>query len=120
MGSGRGVTACHLAENYGCSVIGVDMSENMIEYASEMAKRRGLVPRRATFAAFCGPGTPFAAFSASTHLPVRLRCAGLGIDIGSTRQLDSDERAGSIRVDQAFLPRHRHPERYRPRHQMRR
>ena len=75
-----------------------------------------LVPRPATSAVFCRPGTPLAAFSASTPLKVRLRCAGLAIDIGSTRQLDSNERDRSIRVDQTPLPRHRHPERYWPRH----
>jgi len=47
---------------------------------------------------------------------VCLRCAGLAIDIGSTRQLDSNDTDGSIHVDQTFLPRHRHPERYRPGH----
>jgi len=48
--------------------------------------------------------------------PAAPSLCGLAIDIGSTRQLDSNERAGSIHVDQTPLTRHRHHERYWPRH----
>ena len=42
IGSGKGVTACYLAENYGCEVVGVDALERMVEYARELARRKGL------------------------------------------------------------------------------
>ena len=42
IGSGKGVTACHLAQEYECEIIGLDLSERMIEYAKEIAKKRGL------------------------------------------------------------------------------
>jgi len=42
IGSGKGVTACYLAQKYGCEVVGVDLSERMVKYAKEMAKRKGL------------------------------------------------------------------------------
>jgi ubiquinone/menaquinone biosynthesis C-methylase UbiE len=45
IGSGKGVTACYLAQKYGCEVVGVDLSKRMVEYAKEMAKRRGLDDR---------------------------------------------------------------------------
>lgn len=40
--SGTGESACYLAENFGCSVVGVDASEHMIEKAREKARERGL------------------------------------------------------------------------------
>lgn len=42
IGCGKGVTACYLAQKYGCEVVGIDISEKMIEYANEMARRKGL------------------------------------------------------------------------------
>ena len=42
IGSGKGVTACHLAQKYECEVVGVDLSERMVEYAKERAKKYGL------------------------------------------------------------------------------
>ncbi len=45
IGSGKGITACYLAQKYGCEVIGVDLSARMIEYAKEMAKKKGLNDR---------------------------------------------------------------------------
>lgn len=42
IGSGKGITARHLAEKYGCRVIGVDLSEDMVEYANRMATAKGL------------------------------------------------------------------------------
>ena len=45
VGCGKGVTACYLARKYGCVVVGVDASERMVEYARELASRRGLGDR---------------------------------------------------------------------------
>jgi cyclopropane fatty-acyl-phospholipid synthase-like methyltransferase len=45
IGSGKGVTACFLAQKYGCEVVGIDLSEKMIKHASELAKKRGLEGR---------------------------------------------------------------------------
>jgi len=42
VGSGKGVTACYLAQKYGCEVVGIDLSERMVEYAKETAKKREL------------------------------------------------------------------------------
>ncbi len=42
IGSGKGVTALYLAQTYECQVIGVDLSERMVEYAEEMARKKGL------------------------------------------------------------------------------
>ncbi|MGB6679891.1 MAG: class I SAM-dependent methyltransferase [Candidatus Bathyarchaeia archaeon] len=42
IGSGKGVTAFYLAQKYECEVIGVDLSERMIEYAKKIAKKSGL------------------------------------------------------------------------------
>ena len=43
VGCGVGVTACHLAKRYGCRIIGLDLSERMVEWARRRAKRKGLV-----------------------------------------------------------------------------
>ena len=40
IGSGKGITACYLAQKYGCEIIGIDLSERMIEYAREMARKK--------------------------------------------------------------------------------
>ncbi len=45
IGSGKGVTACYLAQKYECEVVGVDLSERMIEYAKEMPTKKGLDDR---------------------------------------------------------------------------
>jgi len=42
IGSGKGVTACYLAQEYQCDIVGVDLSEKMIEYAKEIAAKKGL------------------------------------------------------------------------------
>lgn len=42
VGSGKGVTACYLAQKYQCEVTGVDLSEKMVQYAKQMAAKRGL------------------------------------------------------------------------------
>ena len=39
VGAGRGTTACHLARTYGCKVVGVDASPDMIDAAREKARR---------------------------------------------------------------------------------
>ena len=45
IGSGKGTTACHLTEKYTCEVVGLDLSERMIGYAKDMAKKKGLDDR---------------------------------------------------------------------------
>jgi ubiquinone/menaquinone biosynthesis C-methylase UbiE len=42
VGSGVGITPCILAEKYGCSVIGMDLSADMIKRARERAARMNL------------------------------------------------------------------------------
>ncbi|MFW6140601.1 MAG: class I SAM-dependent methyltransferase [Acidobacteriota bacterium] len=42
VGSGVGITACILAEEYGCEVIGVDLSEMMVKRAQERAQRKNV------------------------------------------------------------------------------
>lgn len=42
VGCGPGMSACHMAENYGCKVVGIDISEKMIQHARERAHRKGL------------------------------------------------------------------------------
>jgi ubiquinone/menaquinone biosynthesis C-methylase UbiE len=39
---GKGSTAFYLAEKYGCSVVGIDLSEELIQEAKELCKRKGL------------------------------------------------------------------------------
>ncbi|MFC1873843.1 class I SAM-dependent methyltransferase [Chloroflexota bacterium] len=45
VGCGVGTTPCYLAKKYGCSVVGVDLSEGMIEKAKERAKREQVEDR---------------------------------------------------------------------------
>jgi len=40
VGCGVGATACHLAKQYGCRVVGVDISEMMIDWSNRRAKRK--------------------------------------------------------------------------------
>jgi len=42
VGCGTGVTACHLVKRYGCQVIGVDISDKMIEWARKRAQRKSV------------------------------------------------------------------------------
>lgn len=42
VGSGVGITACILAKEYGCEVVGIDLSEDMIQRARERAARKKL------------------------------------------------------------------------------
>lgn len=45
VGCGLGRTACYVAQEYGCRVVGVDIAERMIARANERAKRRGMEAR---------------------------------------------------------------------------
>jgi arsenite methyltransferase len=45
IGSGKGITAVYLAEKIGCSVIGVELSADMVEYARELVKKKGLTQK---------------------------------------------------------------------------
>jgi len=39
---GKGTSAVYLAERYGCQVVGLDISEDLIAHATRLAKRKGL------------------------------------------------------------------------------
>lgn len=39
---GKGTTAVHLAQNYKCEVIGIDISEDLIEQAKKKSKKKGV------------------------------------------------------------------------------
>jgi arsenite methyltransferase len=45
VGSGVGVTPCVIAKRYGCRVVGVDISERMVERSRERAKREKVADR---------------------------------------------------------------------------
>jgi len=45
IGCGVGVTPCYLAKRHGCTVVGVDISQRMIERSKERAKRDGVEDR---------------------------------------------------------------------------
>jgi len=45
IGCGVGITPCYLAKRYGCRVVGVDLSERMIDRSNERAKREGVEDR---------------------------------------------------------------------------
>lgn len=42
---GKGSSAVFLAENYGCDVVGIDLSEDLVQEAKETARRKGLAAR---------------------------------------------------------------------------
>ncbi|MGQ9629149.1 MAG: class I SAM-dependent methyltransferase [bacterium] len=42
VGCGVGITACYIAKEYGCKVIAIDISENMVKRAEERVKRKGM------------------------------------------------------------------------------
>lgn len=42
VGCGVGITSCYIAKTYGCRVVGVDISEKMIKWSNERAKREGV------------------------------------------------------------------------------
>jgi len=45
VGCGVGITASYLAKRYGCRVMGVDISERMVDWSKKRAKREGLEDR---------------------------------------------------------------------------
>ena len=45
LGVGRGVTPCYLAEKYGCDIIGVDISERMLQRAERVTEEKGLTDK---------------------------------------------------------------------------
>ena len=45
IGSGKGATACHVAERFGCTVVGLDRSGRMVHYARAKADELGLSDR---------------------------------------------------------------------------
>lgn len=45
VGCGVGITACYIAKRHGCRVVGVDISESMIDWANKRAKRNGAEDR---------------------------------------------------------------------------
>ena len=45
VGCGVGITACYLATDYGCNVVGVDLSELMVERSKERATRKNIEDR---------------------------------------------------------------------------
>ena len=45
VGCGVGITACHLVKRYGCRVVGVDLSDRMVEWSTKRAKRRSIEHR---------------------------------------------------------------------------
>jgi arsenite methyltransferase len=42
VGCGAGATACHLAREHGCNVVGVDLRESMIALSNQRAQREGV------------------------------------------------------------------------------
>jgi arsenite methyltransferase len=45
VGCGIGLTPCHLAKNFGCQVVGVDLSERMVEWSRKRVTRKGVADR---------------------------------------------------------------------------
>ncbi len=45
VGCGVGITTCYIAKKYGCSVVGIDISERMIAWAKERVKRENIESR---------------------------------------------------------------------------
>ncbi len=45
VGCASGKTSCFLAQNYDCSVVGIDILERMIQMAGERARREGVSDR---------------------------------------------------------------------------
>ena len=58
VGCGVGVTPCYLAKRYGCRVVGVDLSEKMVDRSRERAKREG-VENNVEFRVADAQGLPF-------------------------------------------------------------
>ncbi len=45
VGCGTGTNACYLAEKYGCTVVGVDIAEQMVRQATRQSEEKGLTNR---------------------------------------------------------------------------
>jgi len=60
--SGRGTSAFHLVQSFGCEVVGVDLSENNVTFATEEALKRR-VPDRVSFRVADAERLPFDARS---------------------------------------------------------
>jgi arsenite methyltransferase len=45
VGCGTGITPCYIAKRYSCRVVGIDISERMIDRSNERAKREGVEDR---------------------------------------------------------------------------
>ena len=45
IGCGVGTTTCHLVRKHGCRIVGVDISDRMIDWSRRRAKRKGLEDR---------------------------------------------------------------------------
>jgi len=58
VGSGKGTTACYLARKYECKVVGIDLSERMVEYAYETAVKKR-VDNRVSFQKADAVNLPF-------------------------------------------------------------
>lgn len=58
VGCGAGTTPSHIAKTYGCRVVGVDISQKMIRWSKERAKREG-VENRAEFITADAQNLPF-------------------------------------------------------------
>jgi SAM-dependent methyltransferase len=58
--AGRGTSAFHLAQSFGCEVVGIDLSEANVKLATEEAVMRG-VANRVTFQCADAEGLPFEA-----------------------------------------------------------
>jgi len=58
VGCGVGITPCYIAERYNCRVVGVDISERMLDWANARAKREG-VEDRVEFRAADAQDLPF-------------------------------------------------------------
>jgi arsenite methyltransferase len=58
VGCGVGVTPCYLAQKYGCRVVGVDLSERMVDRSEQRAKKKR-VEERAEFKVADAQNLPF-------------------------------------------------------------
>jgi len=55
---GKGTNDCYLVERFGCSVTGIDLDENLIKQAKELAKKKRL-PDKLTFKVANAEKLPF-------------------------------------------------------------
>jgi arsenite methyltransferase len=69
--AGRGTSAFHLAQSFGCEVVGVDLSEDNVKLAAEQASIRS-VANRVSFRVADAEGLPF---NADTFDAILCECA---------------------------------------------